>query len=70
MNYKRKRPRTSASNRTVKSMHSWPRWWDIVFHTRPKRREDSRTVQGIKRGDDPDNATFNTKNHAPHTYFW
>ena len=40
MNYKRKRPRTAPLHRGRSRGHwlrHWPRWWDLIFHTRPRR---------------------------------
>ncbi len=49
---------------------NWPRWWDIVFHTRPKRRENRALEQKIMKGYDPDELVWPAGNHKRHTYYW
>ncbi len=71
-NYKRKRPRTKAGTRGSRGywLRHWPRWWDIQFHTRPKRRAEARAIHQIKAGDDPEGVAWPLGNHKPHTYYW
>lgn len=51
-------------------MSSWPRWWDIVFHTRPKRREQSRLLHKVMQGHDPDAIAWPVNSRKPHNYYW
>ena len=46
------------------------RWWDIVFHTRPKRRESRALEKKIMKGYDADGLVWPVGNHKPHTYYW
>lgn len=78
-NYKRGYPRTSGHKRSAyrwnKPAHynwlsNWPRWWDIQFHSRPKRREEQRLLTRIRQGDDGDNLAWPLGNHKPHKYYW
>jgi hypothetical protein len=50
-------------------MGTYPRWWDILFHNRPRRRRDSANVIAIMKGADPDDMAFEL-NHKPHSYYW
>ncbi len=81
--YKRKRPRTSGTHSPMnrreidapgRPKHWWlgaePRWHDVVFHRRPRRREAAAVARAILVGGlDPDDAIWP---HAkwPTTYYW
>lgn len=73
--YKRKRPRTSPTHNArgcIKTywLNTWPRWWDVVFHTRPRRRRDKATMQAVKSGwIEADAANWSVGN-KPHSYYW
>lgn len=72
--FKRKRSRTSGhphgSSRGYWLRH-WPRWWDVMFHTRPRRRRDAELTHRIMHGTlDPDNAAWDPGNTRPHNYYW
>lgn len=69
MHHKRKKARSRARS-NVKSMSSWPKWWDVLFHTRPRRREEREIEKKLLKGDDPDSAIFPPGNHKPHNYYW
>lgn len=70
-NFKRGYPRSQQTGHGVKAMHSWPRWWDIVFHRRPPRRTSKRMEHLIQLDKiDADDASFPTGTHKPHNYFW
>lgn len=66
-NFKRRRPRTLA--------HTPARWLgtpsrhNIVFHSRPRRRLDSKLARSIRSGIDPD-ATLWPLSKRPHKYYW
>lgn len=51
-------------------MNSYPRSWDIIFHTRPKRRESRALEKKIMKGYDADGIVWPVGNHKPHTYYW
>ena len=81
--YKRGYPRTSGRSRSTFRSHkwrkdrpdyywmgNWPRWWDIQFHRRPKRREEQRMLILIRQGDDGGDLAWPVSNHKPHTYYW
>lgn len=51
-------------------LNSWPKWWDLAFNTRPKRRENRVLEKKIIKGSDPDELVWPLGNHKPHTYYW
>lgn len=79
MNYKRKRPRSQPTHgwrnnsREYKYnnwMGHWPRWWDVVFHTKPARARSRAKIRAVLIGrEDADNATWEP-HHKPHKYYW
>jgi hypothetical protein len=49
---------------------NWPRWWDILFHTRPARRRAKQITRNVMIGKiDPDGAVW-PKSHDKHCYYW
>ena len=74
MNYKRKHPRATPTHGARHSgehwMANWPRWYDVVFHTRPARRRAAAVMRRLWHGADPDDVTFDAGNHKPHRYYW
>lgn len=54
----------------MRFMCSWPRYWDVEFHRRPKRRKIKRALVALKQGADPDNLAWPLGNHKPHSYYW
>lgn len=69
MNHKRKRPRTKS--RSVGAFPSGtPAHWNILFHSRPRRRRDARTIRKLLSGADPDALLWETGNRKPHIYYW
>lgn len=79
--YKRGRPRTSPSHNTRGNwdkhtppprwmlMSSWPRYWDILYHTRPRRRRTREAVVAVMQGRDPDAILWPVEK-KPHIYYW
>ena len=50
---------------------TWPAFWDILRHSRPRRRETSRLARAVLMGwVDPDDAAWPLGNHKPHIYYW
>lgn len=80
--FKRKRPRTQARQHSTNDLRrehgddwrwlrGYPRWWDIGFHTRPKRRQNKAMTRKVLMGaTDADEATWNGWNTKPHVYYW
>lgn len=69
-NYKRKRPRTGPTHHGVTRMWQNPRWHDIVFHSRPRRRRDREVTNAVQRGYlDADAATWAVEKR-PQIYYW
>lgn len=82
-NFRRRRPRLSTThtgyshragrNRYAAPGHrwmgNWPAWWDLVFHTRPRRRRTREAVVLIMQGRDPDGITWPVAK-KPHVYYW
>lgn len=51
-------------------MGSWPRWHDVMHHTRPRRRRDRATASAVFHGKiDPENATWELSK-KPHIFYW
>jgi hypothetical protein len=51
-------------------MSNWPRWWDIIHHTRPTRRKAKQITRSVLLGKlDPDNAVW-PKHRDKHCYYW
>lgn len=73
MHHKSKRPRTSRTHHPVSrgySLRNYPRWWDIVFHTRPKRRRDAKRLRQVIHGADPDGIAWELASRRPHQFYW
>lgn len=51
-------------------MSSYPKWHDIVFHTRPKRRAGRALEKKVLQGCDPDDMAWPLGNRKPHKYYW
>lgn len=51
-------------------MQTYPKYWDVEFHTRPKRRKTRRCEIAVLKGADPDNLAWPLGNHKPHNYYW
>lgn len=68
MNFRRKKPRIKARS-NVTSMSSWPAWFDIVFHIRPRRRKDRRIEHAVMRGADADEVNWSVSKQ-PQKYYW
>lgn len=50
-------------------MNSWPKWHDVIFHTRPRRRYDKACEGLVLKGADADSMTW-PEDKKPHKYFW
>jgi hypothetical protein len=73
MNYKAgrvtRRQKHNTSHRGFWLRH-WPKWWDVVEHTRPRRREESARLNKVLRGVvDPDDLPWPLEK-KPHQYYW
>jgi len=69
MHHKRRKPRTKS--RSVGAFPSGtPAHWNILFHTRPRRRREHSSLVDILRGRDPENMTWDQGNSRPHKYYW
>ena len=49
---------------------STPRWWITEYMNRPKRHENIRLCDLVKKGYDSDNIAWPEGNHKPHIYYW
>lgn len=74
MNYKRKKPRANGVGRGKCGGGSRtgeaPSHWNIIFHTRPKRRRDKSNCHKILSGCEPDGLIWDLGNRKPHVYYW
>jgi hypothetical protein len=69
MNYKRKKAKANSRS-NFHSMRHYPKWWDVVFHTRPTRAANKRLERELEQDKvDPDEA-LGPVAHKPHKYFW
>ena len=50
-------------------MHSWPAWWDTLYHRRPQRRRERLLLNQVRAGRDPDDVTW-PGGRKPHVYYW
>lgn len=73
-NFKRRRPRTSPGCRGSSRgywLRHWPRWWDVIFHGRPKRRATQALLNKVRRDElDADDVAWPLRSHRPHKYYW
>lgn len=46
-----------------------PKWWDVEFHTRPKRRVEQRALYDARVGD-PDGVVYPVGSRKPRIYYW
>lgn len=69
MNHKRKKSRT-RSRSTGAFPNGTPSHWNILFHSRPRRRRSARTITRLLHGADPDTLIWDLGNHKPHKYYW
>lgn len=82
--YKRKRPRMAGKwgysrkgldyrlgndPERVLWLANWPRWHDILYHSRPPRRRTKALERRVLKGDDPDNLVW-PDGRKPHEYYW
>ena len=72
MNYKRKRPRTAYTKGRSRGywLHHWPKWWDVIYHTRPRRHATRECESAILRGiADADEVAWPLQKR-PKWYYW
>lgn len=69
MNYKRTKPRTRVHHKAP-FPNGIPSYWNILFHSRPRRRRDKDTCHRVLQGADADDLVWDLGNHKPHEYFW
>lgn len=65
--HRRKKPRMHTRG-NLHSMSSWPKWWDVVFNTRPARRKNKAALRRAMREDNEFVAP--TVGRKPHQYYW
>ncbi len=51
------------------TMSSYPKWWDVEYHTRPARIRSNGLLHLIERGVDSDVLHF-PNYRKPHIYYW
>ena len=47
-----------------------PAAWNIIHHTRPRRRRDKHRLRLVLGGANPDSIAWETGNRRPHVYYW
>lgn len=53
-----------------KFYHSWPAWWDTLYHRRPQRRRERALCRAVLIGRrDPDEISW-PSGRKPHVYYW
>lgn len=51
-------------------MRNWPKWFDVIEHNRPRRREDAAVAKAVLCGKiDPDEALW-PLSRRPRSYYW
>ncbi len=74
MNYKRRKPRIKGTSNGKccggSRTGSSPSYWNIIFHSRPKRRRDKHNCVKVMHGYDPDGLVWDLGNRKPHNYYW
>jgi hypothetical protein len=69
MHHKRDKPRTKS--RSIGAFpDGTPAAWNILFHSRPRRRRDRARLSELRRGGDPDSLVWELGNRRPHIYYW
>ena len=71
--YKRHRPRTAGTHHATSRgywLAHYPRWWDVIFHTRPHRRHEREVLEQIRTGVIDADAAAWPRWHRPHNYYW
>lgn len=66
MNHKRTRPRTKG----LGCGREAPAHWNILFHSRPRRRSNRANCHKILLGFEPDSLDWPLGNRKPHQYYW
>ena len=69
MNYKRKKPRIHT-HQPAQFPCGTPSYWNILFHTRPRRRREKKNCHQVLHGADADSMAWDLGNHKPHKYYW
>lgn len=69
MHYKRKKARTKSRSVGV-CPHGNASNWNILFHTRPRRRRDVKRLHHIRRGADPDALIWDVSGSRPRKHYW
>jgi hypothetical protein len=70
--YKRHHSRTSSQSHGSSRgywLHHWPKWHDILFHNRPRRRREAGLLRRVIQGYDPDAIAWPVS-RKPHAYYW
>jgi hypothetical protein len=74
MHHKRKRPRTKGLGQGSlcggKNGSESPSHWDILHHSRPRRRRDRENCRKVESGCDADTLVWDLGNRKPHIYYW
>ena len=74
MHHKRRRPRSASSSKPPFPPSSRkgesPAHWNILFHSRPRRRRDDNSARLVLRGADPDALLWDPGNRRPHVWYW
>lgn len=47
----------------------YPKWWDILHHTRPHRAKSKAITKKVMMGADAEDVSW-PLNHKPHSYYW
>ena len=75
-NFRRKKPTTRTYgkkwNKWAKNdywLSNWPKWHDVLYHNRPRRRVDKACLIKALKGYDLDALTW-PLSKKPHKYYW
>jgi len=74
MHYKRIKPRAKSKSTAAlfggSRAGEAPSHWNILFHSKPRRRKDKTGCHKILNGADPEGVVWELGNRKPHVYYW
>lgn len=70
MKHRRKKPRFRSRLSKGTFPNGNPSWWNIVYHSRPRKRRDAGKCRQVKKGYDPDLIIWDLGNHKPTVHYW
>jgi hypothetical protein len=69
MHFKRHKPRSKGTSAGAFPSGT-PAHWNILYHTRPRRRRDKNGERSLLKGSDSDAYLWDQADRKPHKYYW